>query len=201
MDRSSLSWAVGLTVIAWASIAQAACLGERDQIPAQTLAAFLASPAQILQQFPGGGALTAQVRDLVATDRGALPAAMAMLANADPDQKAAIGAGLGQAARHCLRTDPASEHHIRQAVAEANDRAVAVAFAAASEQPVGEGGGGLAVTESFGVSVIGGQADQLTGGPNSAGSLHVTGESNVSSSVSGNGGVSSTTTIPPGVGP
>ena len=104
MYRWSLNLVVGTTAFAWAGIAQAACLSERQQIPVQTVEAFLASPIQILQQFPGGGGgVITQVRDLVATDPAALPAIMALLANANPDQKTAIGSGLGQAARLCAR--------------------------------------------------------------------------------------------------
>src|SRR5262245_38753875 len=104
--RTILTGALAASAASWADMARSACLGDRQALPAQTVNAFLASPGSLMQQFPsGGGGMITQVRDLVASNPAALPAVMGLLANANPDQKSAIGSGLGQAARLCVRGD------------------------------------------------------------------------------------------------
>ena len=193
------------SALIWAGVAHGACLSERQALPAQTVNSFLANPGSLTQQFPsGGGAMITQVRDLVASNPAALPAVMGLLANANPDQKSAIGSGLGQAARLCVRGDQAFAGQIQTAITQANDRAVTVAFTAVTgEEPLGgigggPGGGGggggqlnpipAGATGSTGVQAIEGKQVNTTGFTYSGG-------------VSGGGGSITTTSTTPISGP
>jgi hypothetical protein len=165
--------------------------------------AFLANPTQILTPNQDGGPqLVSLIRTLAAADPSALPAILGLLANATKDQKAAIGAGLAQAARIVLRTNPVYANDIQQAIAKTKDQDVVLAFTAASgDQPTGATGAAGGAAGSSGGS--GGQTSPLNGpatssGPaQSIGSAGVnTGPFSITSSVSG---VSSTTSGTTGI--
>jgi hypothetical protein len=65
------------------------------------------------------------------------------LANANKDQKSAIGAGLAQAAKIVVRTNPGFATEIQQAILNTKDQDVVLAFAAgAGDRPIGAAGGG-----------------------------------------------------------
>jgi hypothetical protein len=161
--------------------------------------AFLANPMQILTQNQDGGPqLVSLIRTLAAGDPSTLPAILGLLATATKDQKAAIGAGLAQAARIVLRTNAVYANDIQQAIAKTKDQDVVLAFTAASgDQPTGATGGGAA--GSSGGS--GGQTSPLNGpatstGPaQSIGSAGInTGPFSITSSVSGASSTTSGTT-------
>src|SRR4051794_34689183 len=102
---SLLALCLGLPL---STTAQAACYTPQIQLPARTVSAFVANPSQMLQLFRSGGPqMISQVRDLAASDPATLQAILGLIANANSDQKKAIGAGLAQAARICVRTEQA----------------------------------------------------------------------------------------------
>jgi hypothetical protein len=163
--------------------------------------AFLANPAQILtQNQEGGPQLVSLIRTLAAADPSTLPAILGLLANASKDQKAAIGAGLAQAARIVLRTNPVYANDIQQAIAKTKDQDVVLAFTAASgDQPTGATGGAGGAAGSSGGS--GGQTSPLNGPATSTGSAQSigsagvnTGPFSITSSVSGASTTTSGTT-------
>jgi hypothetical protein len=137
---------------------QAECYPALQALPAQTISAFTANPAQLLLQYPdGGGPMISRIRDLAASDPATLQLILGLTTNANSDQLSAIGAGLGQAALVCIRTDQAYSTEIQQAVAAANNNAVTLAFAAVlGDRPIGavgggggDGGGGGGPTDPF----------------------------------------------------
>lgn len=65
-----------------------------------TISAFLANPAQLLQQYPNGGnLLISAVQQLALADPAAFKALIGLVGNANDQQKGAIGEGLTQAAK------------------------------------------------------------------------------------------------------
>ena len=118
-------------VIAATGLAQAACYNSRQQLPASTLAQFIANPGQLQSRYPTGGArMISMVRDLVASEPAMLPRVLDLSASSNADQIHALGAGLGQAALVCSRGDPAFANEIQQMVAAVNVQPLAVTFAA-----------------------------------------------------------------------
>lgn len=100
------------------------------------------------------------VRDLAASDPLTLNALIGLLGNANPDQAAAIGSGLGQAAELAVNTDEAYATEIQSAIASAGNSNALVAYSAvvggdiklAAATGGGGGGGaeeGTAQTGSF----------------------------------------------------
>jgi hypothetical protein len=147
--------------------------------------------------------MISQVRDLVASSAATLPLIMSLIANANSQQRAAIGAGLGQAARICVRSDQAFATQIQQAVAASGDQELIVAFTSVlGDLPIGAGGGGG-----------GGGGGSGGGGPTSAAGLSF-GGSNTGTTGSGalnyrtnsgnllsGGGTGGTTALSVGVSP
>src|SRR5437762_368426 len=93
--RSRLNLVPGMIgafcVVAIASSANAACYTGTQMMPPQSIGAFKADPAGLLQRFPMGGAqLISQIRDLAASDPATLDQIVALLASANRDQKSAI---------------------------------------------------------------------------------------------------------------
>jgi hypothetical protein len=183
------------TFFAPAGISQSACFGPQQQLPAATVSAFVNNPGQLLGQFPdGGGQMIGQIRDLAASDPATLPSITQLVANATPAQKAAIGSGLAQAARVCVRTDQASTALIQQAAAQTGDQIVITAYAAVTgERPLGGLGGGAGALGG----AVGGQTNPLPGNPTStgpaqpiSGSAHATTSFGFTSSVTGGSSVS-----------
>jgi hypothetical protein len=176
-----LSLAV-LSVVMLAGVAQGACLDPRTQLPAQTVSTFLASPAQLLSQFPDGGPrMISQIRDLAASDPATLAAIIALLPNATKAQQEAIGTGLAQAARMCVRTDQAYAIQIQNALQASDNRNAIIAYTAAAGDvqiggiAAGGGGGGTGGVGSTGATGSTGStggstllSDTLTGTTNSA---------------------------------
>jgi hypothetical protein len=73
--------------------------------------------------------MVSMVRDLVASDPATLPLVLYLSAHSDDvDQIKSIGAGLGQAALICSRTDPTFTKDIQQMIAAVNNQNLTLAF-------------------------------------------------------------------------
>ncbi len=153
---------------------QAACYTNSHALPAVAINSFTSNPIGVLGLNPtGGGRLIAQIRDLAASDPATLPLILSLVTNSNNDQKSAIGAGLAQAARLCVRADPAYAAQIQQAIAQTGDQALIVAYsAAAGDQPIAAvapagvalSGGATGQTTPFGAPAGGFGASPITGG-------------------------------------
>lgn len=120
--------------------------------------AVLTPAADLLTKFPAaGGALVSEVRNLVTTNLDNLGAVMGLVPNASVEQKRAIGAGLGQAAAVCLRTERDSARPIQEAILKLDDRELLLAFQAATgeRQTAAIGGGGGASGGGLGGGGVG----------------------------------------------
>ncbi len=153
--------AAALVLMIGGSDARAACYDTPARLPRHVITDFLEKPAQLMQRFPkGGSALIAQIRDLVASDPATLQPIIQLLANANPDQRDALGIGLGQAALTCLRVDQASATGIQQAVAGTDNKPFILAFSSVfGDRPIAAvGGGGGGASTGAG----GGQVNPIT---------------------------------------
>jgi hypothetical protein len=156
--------AVGELIVAAALALGAVGPAGAQPVPPATPAAVTpgtptaATPAQLLQQFPNGGPeLISRLREL-AINPANLAALLAVLPNANTDQKMALGSALGQATRIAARTDLAYARMIQQDVVGTRDPDLIVAYAAVvGDQPIGAGGGG-----GGGGGGVGGQTNALT---------------------------------------
>jgi hypothetical protein len=120
-----------LLVVAASGSAQAACYGPQQQLPAKTVAQFTAKPEQLLSKYPNGGAqMVSMVRDLVASDPAMLPLVLDLSPIGNADQVNSIGAGVGQAALVCSRTDQTFTGEIQQMVAAINNQSLTLTFTA-----------------------------------------------------------------------
>ena len=96
--------------------AQVACYGQQEQLPAQTVADFIANPPQLLQRFPNGGPeIISKVRDLVASNPASLQLILDLVKIANPTQIDAIGTGLGQGALACVARSAVAEEGVVEA--------------------------------------------------------------------------------------
>jgi hypothetical protein len=137
-------FAATILLLIGSDVVHAACYTPQQQLPQQTIASFEANPAQLLGQFPNGGAqMISMIRDLIASDPATLPLILTLVPTASMAELNAIGAGLGQGALVCLRTDQAFANEIQQMVAAAGNQTVILALA----------------------SVLGDQAIAAVGGP------------------------------------
>jgi hypothetical protein len=185
--------------------ASAACYGPREQLAAEIVTTFIANPAQMLQQFPSaGGLMITRVRDLAASNPAALRPIIQLLANANPEQKRAIGAGLAQAARICVRTEQAYATEIQNLLAATKDQEAILAFAAvAGDRPIeaSGAGGGFSGGASGGPTTLlnlgGGGSSLQPPGNFGTPTLQFT----ISAGVSGGAGFSSSTNINVSVSP
>jgi hypothetical protein len=180
-------------LVAGAGSAGAACYAPAQQLPEATVSNFIGNPASLLSDFPNGGAqMISRVRDLVASNPDALTAIMAQLANASTSQQAAIGSGLGQAARICLRSDQAFATRIQQAIASQGTDAAKTAYAAVNpDVQIGAAG----ATGGAGGTGVGGQTSGI-----SSGSSGTAGPALTSSGTSNQGTVGLTGTTGSGAG-
>lgn len=197
LTRPSLIVAAASLCLATSALTPAFALG---QATPQVISQFLKSPSDLLTQSPNGGPqLVSSVRDLVASDPATLQPILNLLANANKNQKSAIGAGLAQAAKIVVRSNPGLATEIQQAILNTKDQDVVLAFAAgAGDRPIGATGGGGA---GAGGGASGGQTSPLsffTGGaggpaPIGGGGLN-TPDFSYTSNVSGVGALTNSTT-------
>lgn len=188
MLRTVVRCSFGAILLLSTQLANAQVSGQGPALPPAAIAAFLANPGQVMNQFPNGGTgLVKQVSDLMDSDKVTLATLIAFAKTANEDQRKAIAQGLAQAAKAYAAGDPAFANQIQQSVANSGlpEFAKAYADAAGDTGTAATGGGG------------GGGGG---GGPNVAGAP--TGGANTGSFAS-TGGVRTQATGPassPGVG-
>ena len=112
------------------------------QSTSEAVTQFLNHPTELLAKSPNGGpGCVAAVRDLVAVNPATLQPVLNLLANANRNQKSAIGAGLAQAARLVVKTEPGLASAIQKALLNSRDHDAVLAFAAgAGDRPIGVAG-------------------------------------------------------------
>jgi len=139
VDRST-SWFASAIILFAMSIGlttttRAACYQPEDRLPQNQIQSFLKNPAELLaNNLTGGAGLESSVLKLVGSDNAALPAVITLLSSANPQQRAAIGAGLAAAAQLCLASDQAFAGQIQTAIAETGDRVALEAFVSSGGQ-------------------------------------------------------------------
>lgn len=128
------------------------------------VAAFLADPASLLALYPrGGGSMVADVRDFVVADLQVLDPLLALVPNANRDQKNAIGTGLGLAAMSLVRTNPKAGTIIQQALAKLDDKVLIAAYIAVTgDEQLAAAGPGAGGSPGAGESATG--SSSPTGG-------------------------------------
>ena len=110
MFRSVVRCSVGAIFMMSAQLANAQINGQSGALPPAAIAAFLANPGQVMNQFPNGGpGLVKEVSDLMDSDKSTLATLIAFAKTATEDQRKAIAQGLAQAAKSYASGDPRSE--------------------------------------------------------------------------------------------
>ncbi|HWM46419.1 MAG TPA: hypothetical protein VNR11_05835 [Xanthobacteraceae bacterium] len=133
-----------------------ACYAPAQQLPSQTISGFTSNPNEVLSRYPNGGAqMISYIRDLAASDPATLAGVIGLLGTANRDQQSAIGSGLGQAARICVRSDQAFATQIQQAISASNSNFAKDSYAFVNPDTptgavAGAGGGGGGGTGSGG---------------------------------------------------
>jgi hypothetical protein len=103
-----------------AAVGMSATNAQQSQNP--TVSAFLANPGQLLQQNPNGGALLiTAVQQLALADPSTFKVLLGLLANANDQQKGAIGEGLTKAAKVEVLIDQALAEDWQQQIAAITD--------------------------------------------------------------------------------
>lgn len=163
--RQVIPYLAVLALVGSAGAANAACYAPQQQLPASDVRSFLDNPNGLLSQNPnGGGEMISRVRDLAASDPATLSAVMGLLATANTSQQSAIGSGLGQAYRVCIRPDQTFATQIQQAMVGATSQNAKDSFAAVNpDSQIGAVGGGGAGAGGAG-GAGGGGAGAGTGG-------------------------------------
>lgn len=189
-----LARAVGGAVVAGLMFTSLAATGAQ----AATVDEFLANPAQVMAQYPNGGAeLISLIRDVAISHPEALATITSLLSSGTVDQQAAVGSGLGQAYNIVLNTDQAYAAQIAAAVGGSNSDSAKTAYSGATGNvsiastgggAAGGGGGG----GGSGGTAGGSGSGTPTGGSNS-GSGGTTGQNSTQNSgntfTGGGGGV------------
>lgn len=156
------------------------------QLTPQQVSQFLANPTAILTANPNGGAeLVSTIRDLILSDSTTLSVVINLLANANSDQQAAIGTGLGEAAQALVRTNPDLANQIQSALAASGVQVAIASYAVTTGNvqigSTGGGGGGGSGPTGNGPPEGGG------GGGGSSGSGSTGGGSSSGGSLTGGG--------------
>lgn len=188
------------------------CFVAPAKLPDADVQAFLSNPQSLLQQYAVGGmAMQMRVRALAGSNPATLAALISLAAPTSDGQAqvAAIGGGLGRAARACVVADPVYAGTIQRSVLESNNQPLIDAFNGANaEAPTaalggaggagaGAGAGGAAVGGPGAGGAVGGsglpgaQAAGSNGVGQSNGSLVASASSARFFSASGGGGSSS----------
>lgn len=141
------------------------------------ITAFRSAPQNLLTPYPDGGSRMAQdVRGLAGTDIHTVPVLIDMARTASPGQTAAIGAGLAQAARACVRQRPDVAQIIQQLIIRAGLAPLTTAFVSSSGDVAtaavgGAAAGGAASAGGIGGSPGGGDTSGAGGGVPSSGGV------------------------------
>ena len=146
MFRSVVLCSVSAIFMLSPQLAYAQIPGQSAALPPAAIAAFLANPGQVMNQFPNGGPdLVKQVADLMDSDKATLATLIAFAKTANEDQRKAIAQGLAEAAKaYASAADPAFANQIQQSVANSGlpEFSKAYADAAGDTGTASTGGGG-----------------------------------------------------------
>jgi hypothetical protein len=118
------------------------------KLPDAAIAQFKSDPQELLRTYSSAGLLlSTEVRSLVLTDPGLVPLLLGVAKQGNDAQKAAIGAGMAEAARVLAAANPQLAAQIQLAVAQSDLGALITAFIAGSNATrtaatAGGGGGG-----------------------------------------------------------
>lgn len=146
-------------------------------IDPSAVVAFRSTPQNLLTPYPdGGGRMAQDVRGLAGTDVHTVPMLIDLARNASPGQTAAIGAGLAQAARACVRQRPDVAQIIQQLIIRAGLAPLTTAFVSSSGDVAtaaigGAAAGGAAAAGGIGGSPGGGDTSGAGGGVASSGGV------------------------------
>lgn len=160
----------------------ASCFLPPLAIDPSAVTAFRNTPQDLLSPYPEGGTrMTQDVRGLAGTDVSTVPMLLELAKAASPGQTAAIGAGLAQTARACVRQRPDVAQIIQQMIIRANLGPLTTAFLSSSGDTAtaatGAAAGGAAAGAGAGAisgSPGGGDTSGLSGGVASAGGAALT---------------------------
>lgn len=197
MLRSVVRFSFGAIFMLSAQLANAQISGQAAPLSPDAIKTFLATPSQLLNQFPNGGpGLVKQVGDLVDSDKATLATLIAIARTANEDQRKAIANALAQVAKaYASSGDPAFANQIQQAVASSGLPEFAKAYADAAGDTgtasTGGGGGGGGGGPNIAGAPTGGQNSGTTA---ATGGTLTTGLLLGSSGVGGGGFSTSTTT-------
>ena len=125
--------------------AQAACVSAGSAVSPAAIDQFVANPSALLSKYPGGeGGLSAEVRNFAVSDGRTVSAINTLLSSANAQQRSSIGAGLGQAAMACRRTDIDTARQISALVVAANNNELTTAYngVTGDTRTTATGGGG-----------------------------------------------------------
>ncbi len=149
------------------------------KLPDSVVTQFKSSPEGLLTSFASGGLpLSNRVRALALSDPAAVDAIIALAKNANDVQKAALGAGLAEAARILAATNPQLAGDIQQKVVQSGVAPLVTAYMALSNTltaSVGAGGG--AGVGGGGAGGAGAGSGGPTGGVGNFGGSHSGGSS------------------------
>ncbi|MBV8473041.1 MAG: hypothetical protein JO107_00860 [Hyphomicrobiales bacterium] len=171
------------------------------KLPDSLIAQFKSNPEGLLASFASGGLpLSNRVRGLALSDPAAVDALIALAKGANDVQRAALGAGLAEAARILAATSPELAGAIQQKVLQSGLAPLITAYMALSNTltaSVGVGGGGAG---GGGAGGAGAGSGGPTGGVGSFGGSHSGGASSAGSFGSLNtaspfGGLSGSTSL------
>jgi hypothetical protein len=135
----------GLVSVGAQTTGDAAHVPNFAKLPDSAIAQFKANPQALLTTYASAGLpLSSEVRSLVLTDPSLVDALITVAKDANDAQKAAIGAGLAEATRIIVATDPKLAAQIQVAVAQSGLGPLITAYIAGSNATVtaATGGGG-----------------------------------------------------------
>ncbi|MFB9950264.1 hypothetical protein ACFFP0_15505 [Rhizobium puerariae] len=184
------------------STSASSCFVGTAKVSDEEIARFLASPQDLLKEYPAGGLpLSTRVRSLAGSSTDTLTALIALLGGASDQQISAIGSGLARAARACAPSNPEYAAQIQAAAADVDNATFETAFLAGSPEiqtaALGAGGGaGGGASAIGGGGNPGGGVNGTSGGSESVESGNPTSSASNSGSryFSSSGGGSTTTT-------
>ena len=141
---------VALAAMAALAPSVAAQIASRPHALAKTtIERYERDPQALLSDFSAGGlALASRVRAFVMSDPSATATLLALARTANDAQKAAIGAGLAEAAKALARIDPQAAEAIRRQVAQSGIDVLVTAFFAALSATVTQAGTDAGVDDS-----------------------------------------------------
>lgn len=140
------------------------CFEEPAKLSPDSISSFLNDPEALLTNNPVGGyGLAREVRNLSGSDDQTIDEIVSLAETASPEQVAAVGAGLAQAATACITSSPEVSEAIQLAIAESENLALISTFAAAT---------GNTQVAALGVGAVGG-----TGGTGAGGGAGIAGGS------------------------